>query len=898
MPQTKAYLLNQVDRVARPTIGLLMYNDTSGTATRQWLGVMDEARSRDVNLIYYAGNQPNNPSEDDAKANILYDLVNIHHLDGLLIWKGTIDWYVSYEEFTRFCQRYASLPRVSVESPMDGIPSVMMDNTRGMSLAIEHLIDVHGYRKIAFLRGPQNHAGLQLRYQGYIDTLGRAGIEPDPRRISDNCEDWDGEAGLNRLIDKHGLDFEAVACGSDSIAFGAVRALKARGCRVPEDVSVVGFDNLPQALVTSPPVTTIQPPFTELGHRAVALLLDQIEGIEVPMEVTSPCQLLIRRSCGCGLQAVSEVEVPNLPLPRKLWQISGVFDAIRTAPERVSFTQAAQERLGLTAQDGDRWWDQLWDAFHADLNGKSAGQFNPTLEQTMERLSGKVDDGFAWQNVLSDLQEKVLPGLGDDSKTWLHAETLLQQARVLVNDFSLRQRDQRRVAADHQTTALQSVSQALITTFDIHKLADVLAARLPELGIHSGYLALFDHQNQPEAGARMILAFNEHGRVTLPKDGLHFETLDLLPPGMLPEDERFSLTMRALYFQAEMIGYVLFGTGLRELATYEILRGQVSSALKGALLFEQRNQLLEQVALNAEDMNRAADLLSSSVVQTEQATHQVATSTAQVASAAQEQAASSAEMSLSVDRMAHTINQVMELAVDGSQTMSQATMAANSGATTIAESIESITSIKAKVDRSAEKINAMNQISTRVGTVLDAIGEIAYQTNLLALNAAMEAARAGEHGLGFEVVAQEVRKLANDSAISTQEVSHLVKDLQKATNEAVATMDDSTAQVAAGVSLAQQAEQALQQIIVAIDVVNQQVDKIANAMHELTTHAQALLPAIDQIAGSSQENSQAAQSMAVAAQQMRGQMQEMSESAESLRGLAQSLNHLMENINR
>lgn len=880
-----------------PTIGLVFTNETKSIMVDQWAGVLDEAREQNVNLICLAGGVLNNPYTSDTQAGVLFDLVSDRRMDALIIWTGVLNWYISDAEMIRFCQKFARLPMVSVEATVSGIPNVLADSALGMRQLMEHLINSHGYRKIAFLRGPKGSEQIQLRYQSYVDTLASAGIAFDPKRVSDHSETWDGEAALNQLVEAHGMDFEALVCASGGMALTAMQALQARGKHVPRDVAVVGFDNMPEMQVTEPPLTTVIPPQYELGRQAVKLVLDQLAGKTLPMETSVPCQLALRQSCGCDLQSLAEVKTPTFALKQRFWQKAGLPLRITGMAGRADFISTALECLKTSTNVDSDWAGHLWDAFVANLDDPTSDRFRQTLAQGMKRLAETIEDGLAWQNVLSSLRAKVLSGLGDDMEKCLRAETLLQQGRMLAMDFALRQRDRGQLSAEDRAAALNAVSRSLISTFEVSQLLDALAEKLPSLGISSGYLALFENPDQPAVGARLVLAFNEQGRIALPEGGILYNPQDLLPPEIVPTSERYALITRALYFKNELIGFILFGAGLRELAIYETLRSQISSALKGALLFQQRNQLIEKVTRNADEMNKAADMLSTIIHHTDEAAQQVAIATVQVASAAQEQAASASEMSVSVDRMGETIDQVVAIATQGSQTMGQAAKVAHAGTSTIAASIESISGIKQKVDLSAEKINAMNKVSTRVGNIMGTIAEIAYQTNLLALNAAMEAARAGENGRGFAVVAEEVRKLAQDSATFTQEVNHLVKDIQQSTSQAVATMSDSTTQVAAGVSLAQEASQALQQIVIAVDAVTQQVDQISISMQDLTKHSRGLMPAIDQIANASQENSISAQTMSIAAQQTRAEMREISISAETLRSLAGSLNQLLESIN-
>jgi signal transduction histidine kinase/AraC-like DNA-binding protein len=133
---------------------------------------------------------------------------------------------------------------------------------------------------------------------------------------------------------------------------------------------------------------------------------------------------------------------------------------------------------------------------------------------------------------------------------------------------------------------LRDIGQALITTFDVDGLADVLAARLPELGIRSAYLALYDNPDDSLATSRLILAYSDNGRVDLGANGRAYPSRQLLPPDLLPA-RRFTLLVEPLFFQEEPLGIVAFEVGPYDGDIYEVLRGHISTALKGAILFQE-----------------------------------------------------------------------------------------------------------------------------------------------------------------------------------------------------------------------------------------------------------------------------------------------------------------------
>jgi DNA-binding LacI/PurR family transcriptional regulator len=169
----------------------------------------------------------------------------------------------------------ADIPLVAVKCGVHAqVPSVAIDNVAGAARATQHLLDL-GHRTVHHLGGPASWLDAQERIDGWRQTLRAAGAdEPEPF-----CGDWSARSGYELGHRLAALpETTAVLCGNDQMALGLLRALAERGRRVPDDVSVVGFDDIPEAAFFLPPLTTVRQDFGELGRRAVHLLMDRISG--------------------------------------------------------------------------------------------------------------------------------------------------------------------------------------------------------------------------------------------------------------------------------------------------------------------------------------------------------------------------------------------------------------------------------------------------------------------------------------------------------------------------------------------------------------------------------------------------------------------------------------------
>jgi DNA-binding LacI/PurR family transcriptional regulator len=193
------------------------------------------------------------------------------------------------------------LPTVLVDNYLLDVPldCVMPDYVAGANQATQYLLE-RGYQDIAFLQGSGKYLALVERFRGYCTALIEAGVPLRPELIQPYLSKGFPNKGyleMKALIESKAR-FDAVFCVTDRTAFGALQALKEAGIRVPEDVAVIGFDNVAQSSHTTPPLTTVHVPKFAMGEIAINRLSDIIaqRGIEIPIKHTLYTSLVIRES--------------------------------------------------------------------------------------------------------------------------------------------------------------------------------------------------------------------------------------------------------------------------------------------------------------------------------------------------------------------------------------------------------------------------------------------------------------------------------------------------------------------------------------------------------------------------------------------------------------------------
>ena len=218
---------------------------------------------------------------------------------------------------------------------------------------------------------------------------------------------------------------------------------------------------------------------------------------------------------------------------------------------------------------------------------------------------------MAWQTALSTLRGDLLPYLAGADLG--RAEDLWQQARVLLGQAAARLEAGRVWHLVLQSQVLQEMVARLHVAFDLDELLEIITDGLPRMGIRRCYLALYEDPAQPAAWARLVLACDERGRVSLPAGGLPFPACQLVPAGLLPGAPALTWRSRPSTSPGQQIGFVLFeaesvpGMGLG--IVHETLRSQISSALKGI----QFHHELQEARQKAEEANRLKSRFLSTV---------------------------------------------------------------------------------------------------------------------------------------------------------------------------------------------------------------------------------------------------------------------------------------------
>ncbi len=355
---------------------------------------------------------------------------------------------------------------------------------------------------------------------------------------------------------------------------------------------------------------------------------------------------------------------------------------------------------------------------------------------------------------------------------------------------------------------------------------------------------------------------------------------------------------------------VTFITAKRITKPLEILAQQVNIVADGDLTVQASVQGQDEIAKLAGDFNRMVQNLRRLIREVNSSAEQVAASSEQLTASAQESSQAANQVAQSITGIAHGTERqlraveqttgVVETMSGGIGKMSrdadkaverstQASAKAKESGESIDKAVSQMGLIEQTVNTSAGVVATLGERSKEIGQIVETISGIAGQTNLLALNAAIEAARAGEQGRGFAVVADEVRKLAEQSQEAAKQIAALIGEIQGETAKAVSAMDSGTREVEIGTQVINQAGDAFKEINELVTQVSEQIMAVSAEMRKIDEGSGQIVTAMKTIDDLSKKAAGETETVSAATQQQSASMHEVASASHSLADMAQKL---------
>ncbi|MDI3547556.1 MAG: LacI family transcriptional regulator, repressor for deo operon, udp, cdd, tsx, nupC, and nupG [Halanaerobiales bacterium] len=284
---TPNVLARQLRKMETKTIVVVVPDITNTFFSRVLRGIETIARENGYRVLL--GDTENDITLENEYLKTLYE----KHADGLILLTARTD-RITIEKLSE------NYPVVLACEYLEGsnLPTVSIDNISAARKATEHLIKL-GHRRIAHITGPMNVILSRDRLKGYKQAMESYELEVDPILIQEG--DFYYKTGYNLMLKLLFIENPptAVFAANDEMAIGAIKAIQSQGLKVPEDIAIVGFDNIKMSAIFSPSLTTIGQPTYKIGEKAMNLLLDLIRGKKLSKnQFVLDDKLIIRESCG------------------------------------------------------------------------------------------------------------------------------------------------------------------------------------------------------------------------------------------------------------------------------------------------------------------------------------------------------------------------------------------------------------------------------------------------------------------------------------------------------------------------------------------------------------------------------------------------------------------------
>ena len=596
----------------RKTIGVFASQVGRSWGAEFIAGINDAAEEHNVNLVHFIGGKMTSIlTSDKNKASYgLYDLAKSDQLDGLLL-TADVAYGTNPADLKTFFDFYGNIPIVTQSVEIDRASMFIPNNAEGMRSAVRHLIEEHGYKRIAFLRGIHGQIDAEQRFQAYQDELKAHNLRFDEDLVVDGDYTREsGRAAISTLLDERKLRFQAVVAANDSMAFGALEVLQQRGVHVPEDVAVTGFDDLREAQATGVPLTTVRQSFYTAGKHAMETLLKRINGDSVPKVIVTPTQLLVRWSCGCLPENVRQAAVA----------LRDVAKTGRLENKREAALRALLNSAGITDRDAELLqfrdaFGRAWDGFLLTLNSKSSSDdFLKTINAMIELMQKNGLAPAVWHNVISMMRRYALGGITSYT-SMLQAENLFQQARLLTGELSQRAQAYRRLVLEQQENVLHGFSFSMAPAMSMDGIGAAISEHFPAMGIERWYVMFYSDVTAPQSisapppESYNLLFQYEGAQFEIPQKQIVLGTGQLVPRGKTPENHRYTAVVMPLSLARNRFGFMWVEMGPRDWEIYVRIRNLVSSALLRVMLVQQKEQAQREVErLLEEARERAVEL--------------------------------------------------------------------------------------------------------------------------------------------------------------------------------------------------------------------------------------------------------------------------------------------------
>lgn len=602
----------------RPTIAIMAGNAESEYVAKLMAGFRNCAKEEDVNLVFLLGPHIPRYCKDilsgsfawdyDFQFHTVYDYVHFIKPDALIIAYGSLTHFKHVPNVEEFVARFKEIPTLilgdAVSDPK--VPYLIGGNYGGMKESVRHLVEDHGYRKIAFVGGPKRNFDSNRRMAAYKDVLKENGIPVDESLITHGNYTEHIDAELNELLDNH-PDIEAIVFANDNMAKGGYRVCAARDLVVGHDIAITGFDDGDIAKSLEPALSSVAHSSFLFSYRAVQAAMELARG-KMPVSEEMKAYFHKRESCGCKF-ALNEMN-----------KYQNLFDLRESMKSRV--VMITDELFSTIPYEKDKskyreWLDEfLSEIIHTVFEESKEDIYNETIHRNLKNLCQRT---FVSKRFLLEYLERVMYELmefAQEESQKVELNTLLRTIRKFIHSQEVDVLQEENIDVQRKMWFLPSFTVDLINAnLDIEEQMYYIMNRLKAMGVTSSYVFFYGDGISHKMNEDFELPetiylnayYNENEMVYYkPKQRLPISTTNGDIAQFLQQDKPRFYTGYVLFSADEQYGFILCETEQKDFSFMLSCSMQLGSLRR----IMDMNMREEQMKKELEEKNRILSTIS------------------------------------------------------------------------------------------------------------------------------------------------------------------------------------------------------------------------------------------------------------------------------------------------
>ena len=518
-------------------------------------GIQSYAAKNDINLITLATGRLGSPHSWEKPRELLLDFIrNSEIFSGFIIFSSSLSVITGTESLVEKIGGLTHLPIVSIATELQDYPSVIVDNRPGFEELIEHMLDYHGYKDIAYISGPLKHEEGMQRWEILKEMCSKHDVViPETHFYEGNFAMNSGMAAAKYFFDEKKLMPEAIIAANDNMAIGLWEELKKRNIQISKQIAVTGFDDLQISESFDLPFTTVKQPLIKQGHTAAEKLHKLVLGEEADMRTALPSEVVYRFSCGClSGQKAAETGAAKGPDTSRDTFIEDCLEQFANA--------ARMEFQGKPGTPVLRTWNKIiLTAIEKEIR-----------ESKLFELIELIQDEYSDERYTDHQQTAVL--------------SFINEMKHMVNEFYIQSDLLKRMAVSsvkqHTVNKIDNIGIDTNDEFSLKERLSMIRDIFQYTDSKYCFISLFTHYTYKRNGrSRLVYAACDGEELNITPDNEMFPTSMLIHPDYFPK-KRFEVLYELLFDYDYIYGMVGLDMISRVPNLFEQIRIKLSSVIR------------------------------------------------------------------------------------------------------------------------------------------------------------------------------------------------------------------------------------------------------------------------------------------------------------------------------